>query len=127
MVELLSSTKEHLKLIATAARVCYSGLPTRELLASSSEEDDRALVRRVVSMGHLSVVEHGVMSFKVGSDFKEELFEIQVDKPFLKISQKEDYFIVTVNFRTILELLKEKPHLKLGKEFRKFLPEYLKP
>ncbi|ADU96405.1 FAD-dependent thymidylate synthase [Thermovibrio ammonificans] len=125
MVELLSQTENLLKVVATAARVCYSGLPLEELLSRYGEEEDRELVKRVVSMGHLSVVEHGVLTFKVGKEFKEELFELLCDKPFFKVSEREDSFILSVNLRTLLELREEKPHLKLVRELSKFIPDFL--
>jgi len=124
-ITLLSQTDDMLKVVATAARVCYSGLPLERLLSRYSEEEDRRLIEKVVGMGHLSVVEHGVMTFKVDSSFKEELFKIMVDKPFLRISETEGGFIVSINLRTILELLSEKPELRFTKEVAKFLPDFL--
>jgi len=126
MVELLSQTENLTKVIATAARVCYSGLPLKELLSRYSEKEDEELVKRVVGMGHLSVVEHGVLTFKVDKGLKEELFEIMVDKPYLKISEGEDYFVVSLNLRTIIELTEEKPELRFTKAVKEFLPSYLK-
>ncbi|TCK05346.1 FAD-dependent thymidylate synthase [Phorcysia thermohydrogeniphila] len=124
-ITLLSQTDDMLKVIATAARVCYSGLPLEQLLSRYSEEEDRRLIKKVVGMGHLSVVEHGVMTFKVDDSFKEELFRIMIDKPFLKITETEDGFIVSLNLRTMIELLAEKPELRFTKEISKFLPDFL--
>ncbi len=125
-VSLISVTKNYEKVIATAARVCYSGLPLNKLLTKYSEEENRDLVKRVVEMGHLSVVEHAVFTFKVSPDFKGELFEIMIDKPFLKISNCEDYFIVSLNLRTMIELSREKPELCLVREISKYIPEFLR-
>ncbi|WP_163328486.1 FAD-dependent thymidylate synthase [Desulfurobacterium thermolithotrophum] len=124
-IVLLSQTENMLKVIATAARVCYSGLPLKELLSKYSEEENRKLIERVVGMGHLSVVEHGVMTFKVDNSYKDELFKIMIDKPFLKISDIGNDFIVSLNLRTILELISEKPNLRFTKEISKFLPDFL--
>lgn len=126
MVELLSQTENLTKVIATAARVCYSGLPLKELLSRYSEAEDEELIKRVVGMGHLSVVEHGVLTFRVDKELKEELFEIMMDKPYLKISEREDSFIVSLNLRTIIELTEEKPELRFTKAVKDFLPDYLK-
>ncbi len=126
-VELLSTTKDYLKVVATAARVCYSGLPVEELLSRYSEEEDRALVERVVGMGHLSVVEHAVFTFKVDKSFKEELFKIFMEKPFIKVSEKEDSFIVSLNLRTAAELLSEMPELEFTKAIEPFIPDFVKP
>ncbi len=127
MVELISQTDDLIKVISTAARVCYSGLPLKELLTRYSKEENEELIKRVVSMGHLSVIEHGVLTFKVEGSLKEELFEIMVDKPYLKITPKEGYFIVSLNLRTAVELLEEKPHLRFVKEIEKFIPSFVRP
>ncbi len=127
MVELLSQTENLVKVIATAARVCYSGLPLKELLSRFSPEEDEALIDRVVSMGHLSVIEHGVLTFKVAGELKEELFEIMVDKPYLKITPKGDHFIVSLNLRTAVELLQEKPSLRFVREIERFIPKFVRP
>jgi len=126
MVELLSQTENLTKVIATAARVCYSGLPLKELLTRYCETEDEELIKRVVGMGHLSVVEHGVLTFKVSKELKDELFEIMVDKPYLKISERKDFFVVSLNLRTIIELTEEKPELCFTKAVKEFLPDYLK-
>jgi hypothetical protein len=125
-ITLISQTKDMLKVIATAARVCYSGLPLDELLSRFSEEEDKALIRKVVRMGHLSVVEHASFTFKVDKSFEGELFEIMMDKPFLKISKERNDFIVSLNLRTMLELTLEKPDLRFTKEISKFIPDFLK-
>jgi hypothetical protein len=125
-VELLSTTKDYIKVVATAARVCYSGLPVEELLSRYSDEENVSLIKRVVSMGHLSVVEHAVFTFKVPKDFKEEIFKIFTEKPFIKVSEREDCFIVSLNLRTALELTSEMPSLKFTEEIKRFIPDFLK-
>lgn len=126
-VELLSATRDYLKVVATAARVCYSGLSVEELLSRYSDEENRSLVERVVGMGHLSVVEHAVFTFKVDRDFKEDLFKILVEKPFIRISEKEDSYIVSLNLRTAAELLTELPQLAFTKAIEPFIPDFVKP
>ncbi|SMP13948.1 Thymidylate synthase complementing protein [Desulfurobacterium pacificum] len=125
-ISLVAQTEDMLRVVATAARVCYSGLPVDELLSRFSDEDNEKLIKKVVGMGHLSVVEHGVMTFSVPSSFKEELFKVMMEKPFLKITEKEDGFFVTLNLRTIVELINEMPELGFSKELRKFVPDFLK-
>ncbi len=126
-VELLSTTRDYLKVVATAARVCYSGLSVEELLSRYSEEEDRSLVERVVGMGHLSVVEHAVFTFKVDKGFREDLFRILVEKPFIKVSERDDSFIVSLNLRTAAELLAELPQLAFTKAIEPFIPDFVKP
>ena len=124
-VKLLSVTENLLQTVATAARVCYSGLPVEELLTRYSEEEQAELVKRVVGMGHLSVIEHGVMTLFADSSFKEELFRIMVEKPYLKITEREDGFIVSLNLRTAYELMEEMPHLRFVEELQKVYPAFL--
>ncbi|SMO35924.1 Thymidylate synthase complementing protein [Balnearium lithotrophicum] len=126
-VKLLSSTENFIKVIATAARVCYSGLPLEELLSRYSEEDDISLIKRVVGMGHLSVVEHAVFTFEVDRELKEELFKILMEKPYLKISERESSFIVSLNLRTALELISEMPELEFVNSLKEFIPGFLIP
>jgi len=125
-VELLSATEDYLKVISTAARVCYSNLPVEELLSKYSEDEDASLIKRVVNMGHLSVVEHAVFTLKVAKDLKEELFKILIEKPFIKISEREDCFIVSLNLRTALELISEMPRLEFTKAVKEIIPKFLK-
>ncbi len=121
-VSLISQSYDMPRLITIAARVCYSNLELDELLKGASDE---GLVGRIVDMGHLSVVEHGVMTFKVDKAFKDEVFKILIDKPFIKVSDKTGYLIVSINLRTMLELLSECPDLKLIKALKSFLPSFL--
>ncbi len=124
-VELVSSTDDIVKVIATAARICYSGLPLEKLTSKFTYEDNQKLIRKVASMGHLSVVEHAVFTFKVPLAFKEEIFEILINKPFLKVSTLEDGFLISLNLRTLVELKSELAHLKIVKEFSRFIPDFL--
>lgn len=124
-IVLLSQTKNMLKVVSTAARVCYSGLPVDKLLSKFTDEDNEKLIKKVVGMGHLSVVEHGVMTFKVPLSYKEEIFQILMEKPFLKVSQREDCFIVTLNLRTMVELINELPDFAFSKKLKRFLPSFL--
>jgi len=43
----------------------------------------------------------------------------------LKITEVKDGFIVSLNLRTMLELLEEKPELRFCREISKFLPDFL--
>ncbi len=65
-VSLLSYTQNALDLVYAACRQCYSGQSALEALNSPvSDEKKAALVRKVLSSGHMSPVEHISLTFGV--------------------------------------------------------------
>jgi len=64
-VTLLQCTPEPERLVALAARLCYSPASIGDLQEEISRKDVRNLVRRVLSMGHASVLEHVAFTFGV--------------------------------------------------------------
>lgn len=64
-VILLQCTPAPERLVALAARLCYSAASIADLTEDVSRRDVRALVRRVLSMGHVSVLEHVTFTFGV--------------------------------------------------------------
>jgi thymidylate synthase (FAD) len=64
-VVLLQRTPEPERLVALAARLCYSPAAISDLQEEISRKDVRKLVRRVLSMGHASVLEHVVFTYGV--------------------------------------------------------------
>lgn len=63
-VKLLSHTPEPEKVVAAAARLCYSASSIDTLLQLESSAAAR-LIRKVLGLGHLSVLEHVTCSFGV--------------------------------------------------------------
>jgi len=64
-VLLLSCTPDPERMVALAARLCYSPAGIHELREDVSRKDARRLVRRVLSMGHASVLEHVTLTYGV--------------------------------------------------------------
>lgn len=64
-VILLQCTPEPERLVALAARLCYSPATIGDLQEDISRKDVRGLVRRVLSMGHASVLEHVTFTYGV--------------------------------------------------------------
>lgn len=62
-IVLLQCTPEPERLVALAARLCYSPASLSDLKEDVSRKDIRKLVRRVLSMGHASVLEHVVLTY----------------------------------------------------------------
>ncbi len=61
----MQCTPEAERLVALAARLCYSPTSIGDLREEISRRDVRGLVRRVLSLGHASVLEHAVFTFGV--------------------------------------------------------------
>ena len=64
-VILLRHTAEPEKIVASAARLCYSSADIIDLQESMTEKKISSLIRRCISMGHMSVLEHASFSFGV--------------------------------------------------------------
>lgn len=62
-VTVLAHTAEPVKVVAMAARLCYSPLDIENLRCSTLDED-RQLIEKVLALGHESVLEHA--SFSLG-------------------------------------------------------------
>ena len=63
-VQLLTHTPEPEKVVAAAARLCYSASSIENLMAREQSEQE-SLLRKILDLGHLSVLEHAVFSFGV--------------------------------------------------------------
>lgn len=64
-VSLLTSTPEPEKTCALAARMCYSHIGADDLKGKVFSADQAAFLRGILSMGHLSVLEHASFTFVI--------------------------------------------------------------
>jgi len=64
-VTLLNYTKNPDQICAAAAQSCYSEKGASELFATTTDERAKKKIKKVVGMGHLSVVEHAYFTFSV--------------------------------------------------------------
>ena len=64
-VNLLRYTEKPEKMVAVAARLCYSPVGVDELMKELSDEEVNKLVRFVVKSGHLSTTEHINFTFAI--------------------------------------------------------------
>lgn len=64
-VVLLNYTKNPDRICAAAAQSCYSEKGASELFESTTDEKAKKKIKKVVGMGHLSVVEHAYFTFSV--------------------------------------------------------------
>ncbi|MFQ5957175.1 MAG: FAD-dependent thymidylate synthase [Candidatus Brocadiales bacterium] len=64
-VILLAHTPEPEKLVAQAAKLCYSPSTIEELREKIEKKDQEKFVKKLISMGHMSPIEHISFSFGV--------------------------------------------------------------
>lgn len=64
-IELLSHTPEPEKVIALAARLCYSPASIAELRQQLDSSDVEAFLDKIMSLGHHSVLEHATFTFGI--------------------------------------------------------------
>jgi len=64
-VVLLNHTKNPDRICAAAAQSCYSEKGASELFESTTDEKAKKMIKKVVGMGHLSVVEHAYFTFSI--------------------------------------------------------------
>lgn len=64
-VSLLNYTKSPDRICAAAAQSCYSEKGASELFETTTDDRARKMIKKVVGMGHLSVVEHAHFTFSV--------------------------------------------------------------
>jgi len=63
-VQLLTHTPEPERVVAAAARLCYSSAGIGQLL-EKSREDQQELLLKILSLGHYSVLEHAAFTFGI--------------------------------------------------------------
>ncbi|MBN2809832.1 MAG: FAD-dependent thymidylate synthase [Deltaproteobacteria bacterium] len=62
-VSLLTYTPDAERLVATAARLCYSAVDFHTLSRQTGTTDNRQMIDKVLALGHHGVLEHAVFSF----------------------------------------------------------------
>ncbi len=64
-VRLINYTKDPEKIVAQSARLCYSALGIEELREKLSDESIIKLVKKIMKLGHYSVLEHAICTFAI--------------------------------------------------------------
>lgn len=64
-IELIKYTPEPEKIVAIAARVCYSPRNAKEIYENMSDEEVKKLIRFLIKAGHHSAIEHASFTFIV--------------------------------------------------------------
>jgi len=107
-VVLLQNTPEPERLIALAARLCYSPAKIADLQEDISRKDVRRLVRRVLSMGHASVLEHVVFTYGVEGISRATSHQLVRHRIASYSQQSQRYVAATFGYVTP-ETIGEKP------------------
>ena len=64
-VRLINYTKDPEKIVAQSARLCYSALGIEELREKLSNEAIIKLIKKIIELGHYSVLEHAIFTFAI--------------------------------------------------------------
>ena len=64
-VMLINYTKDPEKIVAQSARLCYSALGIEELREKLSDKSIIKLVKKIMKLGHYSVLEHATFTFAI--------------------------------------------------------------
>lgn len=64
-VKLMEYTKNPERVVAMAARLCYSPIGAEELSEKMTDEQVEKLVKKIVNLGHVSTVEHVSFTFAI--------------------------------------------------------------
>jgi thymidylate synthase (FAD) len=106
-VVLLQSTPEPERLVALAARLCYSPSTLADLAREAGRKDVRKLLDRVLSMGHESVTEHACFTFGVEGISRAASHQLVRHRIASYSQQSQRYVAATFGYVTPVALLHE--------------------
>lgn len=64
-VELIAHTPNPEKVVAAAAKLCYSPVGVTELMEDMTDEEARRFIRHLANLGHASPIEHASFTFAI--------------------------------------------------------------
>ena len=121
MVKLVRHTPEPERTVAMSARLCYSPIGAAQLEEKISDEQAANLVRKLVSMGHLSTLEHVTFTFAI-EGVSRVLTHQLVRHRIASYSQQSQRYVKEHDFETILPAsIASKPEAKA--KFDKLMTE----
>lgn len=100
-VKLLRHTPEPEKTVAMSARLCYSPIGAAQLEERMTDEQAAKLVRKLVSMGHFSTLEHVTFTFAI-EGVSRVLTHQLVRHRIASYSQQSQRYVKEHNFETIM-------------------------
>lgn len=121
MVKLVRHTPEPERTVAMSARLCYSPIGAAQLEERISDEQAAKLVRKLVSMGHLSTLEHVTFTFAI-EGVSRVLTHQLVRHRIASYSQQSQRYVKEHDFETIMPAsIAAKPEAKA--KFTKLMEE----
>lgn len=121
MVKLVRHTPEPERTVAMSARLCYSPIGAAQLEEKISDEQAAKLVRKLVSMGHLSTLEHVTFTFAI-EGVSRVLTHQLVRHRIASYSQQSQRYVKEHDFETIIPAsIASKPEAKA--KFDKLMTE----
>ena len=121
MVKLVRHTPEPERTVAMSARLCYSPIGAAQLEEKISDEQAAKLVRKLVSMGHLSTLEHVTFTFAI-EGVSRVLTHQLVRHRIASYSQQSQRYVKEHDFETIVPAsIASKPEAKA--KFDKLMTE----
>src|SRR5574344_550040 len=111
-VKLLDYTPEPERVVAMAARLCYSAVGAEELSERLSDEKVKEMVRKMVALGHASTIEH--VSFTFGIEGVSRVLTHQlVRHRIASYDQQSQRYVAEHDFEYILPpTIADKPEAK---------------
>ncbi len=100
-VKLLRHTPEPERTVAMSARLCYSPVGAAQLEEKMSDEEAARLVRKLVSMGHFSTLEHVTFTFAI-EGVSRVLTHQLVRHRIASYSQQSQRYVKEHDFETIV-------------------------
>lgn len=100
-VKLVRHTPEPERTVAMSARLCYSAIGAAQLEDRISDEQAAKLVRKLVSMGHTSTLEHVTFTFAI-EGVSRVLTHQLVRHRIASYSQQSQRYVKENNFETIM-------------------------
>ena len=119
--KLVRHTPDPERTVAMSARLCYSPIGAAELEEKITDEQAAKLVRKLVSMGHFSTLEHVTFTFAI-EGVSRVLTHQLVRHRIASYSQQSQRYVAEHNFETIVPLsIAKNPAAK--EKFEKLMEE----
>ncbi|MGC8932106.1 MAG: FAD-dependent thymidylate synthase [Candidatus Methanodesulfokora sp.] len=117
-------------IISTCARVSRSKKPIEEILEEMNPDYEEKLLESLLTMGHLSVFEHG--RFLLRKELSERYIRMFSRYRYLDWFEESGEIVISGNMRTAIEMVSDKNYRDIAMEFlsisrflsRKFGAEY---
>ena len=114
-VMLINYTKDPEKIVAQSARLCYSALEIEELRERLSDESVIKLIKKIMALGHYSVLEHATFTFAIEGISRVTSHQLvrhrlasfsQQSQRYVKINKKDFPYIIPKSVEKDEKLIK---------------------